>query len=52
MTVYVDNLLNWGWKLRGREVRSCHMMADTDSELHTMARKIGMHTKWAQNMND
>ena len=28
------------------------MVADTDDELHAMARKIGMHTRWAQHLND
>lgn len=50
MTIYVDSLRAWGWMLRGREVRSCHMFTDaTDlSELHEMAEKIGMRRAWFQ----
>jgi hypothetical protein len=48
MTVYVDALRNWGWKLRGRPVESCHMLADTEAELHTMAYAIGMKRAWFQ----
>lgn len=48
MSVYVDPLQNFGWKLRGRLVRSCHMVADTLDELHSMATKIGMKRLWFQ----
>lgn len=33
MAVYVDSLVNYGWKYGP----SCHMMADTLEELHEMA---------------
>lgn len=26
----------------------CHMIADTDRELHTMAKRIGVQRKWFQ----
>lgn len=36
MTVYVDDM------------RACHMIADTDDELHAMADRIGVARKWHQ----
>lgn len=48
MSVYVDALLEYGWVLRGRSTRSCHMIADSESELHAMARAIGMRRAWFQ----
>ncbi len=44
MPVYVDALINYGWKLGP----SCHMIADTLEELHQMADKIGMKRSWFQ----
>jgi hypothetical protein len=44
MSVYVDMLLEYGWKLGP----SCHMTADTEQELHEMAAKIGMKRSWFQ----
>lgn len=44
MSVYVDPLMNHGWRLGP----SCHMYADTLDELHAMARKIGLKLKWFQ----
>lgn len=52
MAVYVDALVNWGWKIRGRATPSCHMFADTDDELHAMATAIGLKRSWAQRMSD
>jgi hypothetical protein len=43
MTVYVDDM-KAGY---GRMVM-CHMVADTESELHAMADKIGVDRKWYQ----
>ena len=50
MTVYVDWLMNYGWRLRGHAVMSCHMLSDTDDlvDLHTIALKIGMKCSWFQ----
>lgn len=41
--VYVDNM-QAGYK----RMVMCHMVADTDDELHTMANKIGVARKWHQ----
>jgi hypothetical protein len=48
MSVYVDVLVNRGWRLRGHHVASCHMVADTLEELHDMALRIGMKHSWFQ----
>lgn len=47
MTVYVDWLVDNGWKLG----RNCHMMTDdldTFADLHAMALRIGMRPHWFQ----
>lgn len=46
--VYVDQLMNFGWAMRGRSVPNCHLVADTLDELHTFAGKIGMKREWFQ----
>lgn len=43
MTVYVDDMR----ASFGRMVM-CHMIADTDDELHAMAQRIGVHRRWWQ----
>jgi len=48
MSVYVDTLMDHGWVLRGRRVKSCHMIADTSEELHALAERIGMRRSWFQ----
>ena len=44
MSVYVDPLFDWGW----RHGTSCHLIADTVSELKTFALEIGMRLEWYQ----
>ena len=44
MSVYVDRLRDWGWRLGP----SCHLIADDLDELHTFARSIGMKRSWFQ----
>lgn len=47
MTVYVDDMHLDAMGKLGR-MRMCHMIADTDEELHAMADKIGVQRKWFQ----
>lgn len=44
MSVYVDPLVDYGWRLGP----SCHMLADTDEELRAFAARIGMKPEWYQ----
>lgn len=43
MTVYVDDM-----KAAFGRMVMCHMLADTDDELHAMADRIGVLRKWWQ----
>lgn len=43
MTVYVDNM-----KAEFGRMIMCHMIADTEDELHAMADKIGVARRWFQ----
>ncbi|MDT3735527.1 MAG: DUF4031 domain-containing protein [Denitratisoma sp.] len=43
MTVYVDNM-----RARYGRLVMCHMIADTEAELHVMAGRIGMKRRWYQ----
>lgn len=43
MTVYVDNM-----KAQYGRMIMCHMIADTEQELHDMAQRIGVRRKWYQ----
>jgi hypothetical protein len=51
MAIYVDPLMSWGWRLRGRVVQSCHLFTDDPDliELHRFAAMIGMRREWFQN---
>ncbi len=49
MSVYVDPLLEYGGSATFRWKISCHMYADTETELHAMAKTIGMKLSWYQN---
>ena len=48
MSVYVDPMFpciptrNWRWN------ESCHLIADTEDELHTFAAKLGLKREWFQ----
>lgn len=44
MAVYVDEMTDWGWRLGP----SCHMIADSDEELHLFAERIGLRRRWVQ----
>lgn len=50
MTIYVDSLEEWGWKMYGRTIPSCHMFTDSldIEELHVFAEKIGLRRSWFQ----
>jgi len=48
MSVYVDPLMEWGGSATFRWTHSCHMMADTNEELHKFAKRIGLKREWHQ----
>jgi hypothetical protein len=43
VTVYVDDM-----RAKFGRLIMCHMIADTEAELHVMADKIGVQRKWHQ----
>lgn len=48
--IYVDPLMWHGWRVRGRQIKSCHLFTDGEiEELHLFAEKIGMRRAWFQN---
>jgi hypothetical protein len=44
MGVYVDRLRDWGWRLGP----SCHLLADTNEDLHAFAARLGLRRSWFQ----
>ena len=49
MAVYVDPLFNTeGWSEKWPFKQACHMMADSDDELHAFAARIGLKRAWHQ----
>lgn len=49
MPVYVDDLIDYVWSLG----QSCHMLADTEQELHEFAiTKLGFKRSWFQSGDD
>lgn len=44
MAVYVEPLRNFGWKLGP----SCHLVADSVTELHAFAGRLGLLRAWFQ----
>lgn len=47
MVVYVDNMFKYAMgNFRG--MKMSHMIADTDAELHAMAKRVGLKRKWFQ----
>lgn len=49
--IYVDQLRDWGWRLRGKRSSSCHLVADTEAELHPFAQRLGLKHAWFQGKN-
>lgn len=47
MAVYVDTLIDYGWKLGP----SCHLTADSLEELHEFAKRLGLKRSWFQISN-
>ena len=47
MVVYVDDMYRYPMGQFGR-MKMSHMIADTEDELHAMAKKIGVARKWYQ----
>jgi hypothetical protein len=48
VTVYVDPVITWGTSPTWKHRSSCHMFADTEEELHALARRIGLQRSWHQ----
>lgn len=44
--VYVDGLLDHGWRLGP----SCHLIGETEAELHRFAARCGLHRRWFQTL--
>jgi len=49
MSIYVDELADWGWVMYGKTIQSCHMVTDGDmEELHKFAESIGLKRSYFQ----
>lgn len=48
MSVYIDSLRHYPYTSL-RHKTWCHMLADTEEELHEMAKKIDLRRGWFQN---
>ena len=49
MTIFVDEMVNNLWKLRGKIVKNCHMWSDQSTEeLLEFAESIGLKKGWLQ----
>lgn len=51
MTVYVDDMYLHpigAFRVGDRTMKMSHLVADTEAELHEMARRIGVARKWFQ----
>lgn len=46
--VYVDSITDYTGFTKLRWKHWCHMVADTDEELHALAAKIGLKREWFQ----
>ena len=51
MSVYVDELFATKPTANWRYPAACHMVADTDEELHEFAGWLGLKLSWAQHMD-
>lgn len=55
MAVYVDEVRDWTLIARARGLRHthwCHLTADTETELHAFAARLGLRRSWFQKKND
>ena len=48
MSVYVDNLFLCATTRYWRHGKACHMVADSLSELHAMAKRLSLKRSWFQ----
>ncbi len=48
MSVYVDDMMPCVPNKNWRYTQACHMIADSDDDLHAMAAKIGLRREWFQ----
>mgnify|MGYP003516645513 CR=1 FL=1 len=48
MPVYVDPEMTWPTKIKCFKNGSSHLFADTEDELHAMAKRLGLKREWFQ----